>query len=186
MLPVSPERVLPTIQSGLRAFVGMTAWEELARQWVDAPARSEQLGFQPQSVGSHWIRHVQVDVVAINWQTRHILLGECTWTSGPVDRATVAELIEQKTPRVIAAMQISASDWTLRHAIFTRSGATPAAQELLAQHQGLLIDLERIYQDAASLRQTGLWCLRPSPTTWERRCPVGEPVELELVEGGRG
>ncbi len=29
-----PDRVLERIQSGLRAFVGQTAWEELARSWV--------------------------------------------------------------------------------------------------------------------------------------------------------
>jgi AAA+ ATPase superfamily predicted ATPase len=34
-LSYAPERVLPAIQSGLRAFVGATVWEELARQWID-------------------------------------------------------------------------------------------------------------------------------------------------------
>ncbi len=33
-LSYQPDRVLPLIQQGLRAFVGQTAWEELARQWV--------------------------------------------------------------------------------------------------------------------------------------------------------
>ncbi|KAA3664093.1 MAG: hypothetical protein DWQ04_07480 [Chloroflexi bacterium] len=35
--------------------------------------------FVPESVGSHWSRRVQVDVVALNWQTRWFLIGECKW-----------------------------------------------------------------------------------------------------------
>ena len=30
----APERLLPALQSGLRAFVDQTAWEDLARHWV--------------------------------------------------------------------------------------------------------------------------------------------------------
>ncbi|MCG8347508.1 MAG: hypothetical protein MI924_06975 [Chloroflexales bacterium] len=33
-LSYQPDRVLTLIQQGLRAFVGGTAWEELAREWV--------------------------------------------------------------------------------------------------------------------------------------------------------
>lgn len=146
-LSYRPERVLPGIQSGLRAFVGGTAWEKLARQWVDAPGSADQIGFQPQAVGSHWSRKVQVDVVAVNWQTHHLLLGECKWTGDPVDRKVVRELIEQKTPLVLADMKISAGDWTVRHAIFTRSGVTEAAQQELAASNSLLVDLHRLYAD---------------------------------------
>jgi AAA+ ATPase superfamily predicted ATPase len=148
-LSYRPERVLPGIQSGLRAFVGMTAWEELARQWVDAPQRAPALGCTPQVIGSHWSRHVQVDVVAADWQTHTLVLGECKWTGDAVDRTVVRELIETKTPLVLNDMKAAASDWTIRHAIFARAGATEAAQQELAAHGGLLIDLTRLYADLA-------------------------------------
>jgi uncharacterized protein len=148
-LSYRPERVLPGIQSGLRAFVGLSAWEELARQWVDLPQSAAVMGLTPQVIGSHWSRHVQVDVVAIDWQTRTLLLGECKWTGEAVDRKVVRELIATKTPLVLNAMKVDASAWTIRHAIFARAGATEAAQQELVTHNGVLIDLPRLFADLA-------------------------------------
>ena len=71
------EQLLPAIQDNLRAFVGATAFEELCRQWVVGQARAGDFPFAVQEVGSHWSPGVQVDVVAINWPKREVLLGEC-------------------------------------------------------------------------------------------------------------
>jgi hypothetical protein len=141
--------VLPGIQSGLRAFVGLSAWEELARQWVDLPQSAAAMGLTPQAIGSHWSRHVQVDVVAIDWQMRTLLLGECKWTGEAVDCKVVRELIATKTPLVLKDMKVDASAWTIRHAIFARAGATEAAQQELIAHNGALIDLKRLFADLA-------------------------------------
>jgi AAA+ ATPase superfamily predicted ATPase len=66
-LAYRPELILPRIREGLRAFVGMTAFEELSRQWVTEQGRAGKLPQATQAVGSHWSRTVQVDVVAVNW-----------------------------------------------------------------------------------------------------------------------
>ena len=66
-LSYQPERLLPRIREGLRAFVGATAFEELCRQWVAEQGRAGRLPFEVQEVGSHWSREVQVDVVGVNW-----------------------------------------------------------------------------------------------------------------------
>src|SRR5215216_2942866 len=145
-LSYQPERVLPAIQRDLRAFVGATAWEELARQWVVAQRATDVLGFSPEVVGSHWSRTVQIDVVAINWQTHDILLGECKWGAGTVDRATVRELIA-KAPLVLADLPDRGVDWHVHYAIFARAGATPAARQELAAHHGFLVELPQLYQD---------------------------------------
>jgi uncharacterized protein len=146
-LSYQPERVLPAIQSGLRAFVGASIWEELARQWIDAHYSSGVLPFTPEYVGSHWSRRVQIDVVAINWQTRDILLGECKWGTDTVDRKIVRELLDEKTPLVLQDLPDGGAGWHVHYAIFTRAGATDAARRELAAHAGLLIDLERLYAD---------------------------------------
>jgi hypothetical protein len=49
-------------------------------------------------VGSHWATDVQVDVVAIAWKEKCILLGECKWGMEDVERSVVRELVEEKTP----------------------------------------------------------------------------------------
>ena len=62
-----------------RAFVGATAFEDLCREWVRTQVRARRLPLIPQTVGSHWAPDAQVDVVAVNWQDKAILLGECKW-----------------------------------------------------------------------------------------------------------
>lgn len=46
-------------------------------------------------------RRVQVDVAALNRNTRRILSGECKWGSERIDRQVVRELVEDKTPLVL-------------------------------------------------------------------------------------
>lgn len=146
MLSYQPERVLPAIQRDLRAFVGGTAWEELARQWVTAQRSTDGLPFTPEVIGSHWSRTVQIDVVAINWQTHDILLGECKWGADAVDRKVVRELID-KTPLVLADLPNAGANWRVHYALFTRAGATPSAQRELTAHNGIVVDVARLYHD---------------------------------------
>jgi hypothetical protein len=146
ILIYQPERVLPAMVRALRAFVGSTAWEELARQWTRAQRATDALPFTPEVVGSHWNRTVQTDVVAINWQTHDILLGECKWGADAVDRKTVRELIE-KAPLVLADLPNAGANWRVHHALFTRAGATPAAHKELTTHNGIVVDLARLHDD---------------------------------------
>lgn len=148
-LSYRPERVLPGIQHGLRAFVGMTAWEELARQWVDTPQCIAALDFVPQVIGSHWSRQVQVDVVAVDWQNRTLLLGECKWTGEAVDRKVVRELIETKSRLLFADMKVNVTDWRVHYVLFTRAGITESAQQELDTHGGIWVNLDRLYADLA-------------------------------------
>lgn len=149
-LNYQPELVLPGIQQGLRAFVGQTAWEELARAWVRWAGSAGVLPWFPQVIGSHWSRKVQVDVVAINWQTRQILLGECKWGDDAVSRTVVRELLGTKTPLVLAELPQGGQGWSVTHAIFARVGLTEAAAQELAAHQGLAVDLHRLMRDLAN------------------------------------
>jgi AAA+ ATPase superfamily predicted ATPase len=144
-----PDRVLPLIQQGLRAFVGQTAWEELARQWVWRRGMERALPFVPEVIGSHWSRRVQVDVVAINWKARAILLGECKWGDAAVDRQTVRDLIERTVPLTLADLPDGGTGWQVYPALFARAGATSAARETLTTAGGILVDLPRLFTDLA-------------------------------------
>lgn len=142
-----PDRVLAEIQSGLRAFVGQTAWEELARTWVFHQGRQGALSFKPEAIGSHWSRDVQADVVAVSWRERVILVGECKWGADQVNRQVARQLVEQTMPSTVAALPGQGEGWRTIPALFARMGATPEAQVLLHQHGGLLIDLPMLYAD---------------------------------------
>ena len=54
----------------------------------------------PERVGSHWSPEAQIDVVAINWRLKHILLSEARWIWEPVSRRIVRDLVS-KTESVV-------------------------------------------------------------------------------------
>jgi AAA+ ATPase superfamily predicted ATPase len=135
------------ISGEFRAFVGMTAFEELCREWVLTQARAGRLPFLPEVVGSHWAANAQVDVVALNWRERAVLLGECKWGAGPVGRDVIRELVEAKTPRVLAELPEGGTGWRVYHVFFAHAGFTEAARAQAADAQ--LIDLATLDADLA-------------------------------------
>ena len=150
-LAYRPDTVLPSMREGLRAFVGMTAFEELSRQWVTEQGRAGKLPLAVQEVGSHWSRAVQVDVVAVNWAERAILLGECKWGADRLDRAVVRDLLESKTARVLKDLPDEGVGWRVHHAFFARAGFTEEARAVARMAGAQLVDLATLDSD---LRRT--------------------------------
>jgi AAA+ ATPase superfamily predicted ATPase len=149
-LTFDPDRILAQIEEGLRAFVGQTGFEKLSREWVAVQGKRGGLPFEPDVIGSHWSASTQVDVTAINWQEKQILLGECKWGTGGVDRQIVRELIEKKTPKVMAEMPDSGANWQIHYATFSRGGITPAALSRLTEVSGFSVDLKILETGLAS------------------------------------
>ena len=104
-----------------------------------------------QEGGSVWSRAVQVDVVAINWAEQAILLGECKWGTGHVDRAVIRETLESKTPKVLKDLPEGGAGWKVHHAFFARTGFTDAAQAEARSAGALLVDVATLDAD---LRRT--------------------------------
>src|SRR5262245_36166817 len=84
-LAFETDRVAQEIQKGLSSFVGGTAFEELAGQWLLKQGTAGKLPFKPDTVGGHWSPKVQADLVALNARTRDILIAECKWTHARVE-----------------------------------------------------------------------------------------------------
>jgi uncharacterized protein len=126
------------ISGQFRAFVGMTAFEDLCRELVWMKAREGALPLVPEVVGSHWSADVQLYVVAINWHDKTSLLGECKWGVNAVGRAMIRELID-KTPKVIPG-----EEWQVFYTYFARAGFTDAAREEAQNTNTLLVELETL------------------------------------------
>jgi uncharacterized protein len=139
LLVTEPQRVLETVRQNLRAFVGQSAFEELSQEWLRRTGRQGNLPFMPVAVGSHWSRHVQVDVVAVNWTTHELLLGECKWTNAAIDREVVLQLINEKAPKVLKDMDAQSNQWKLYFAFFSRAGFTDAAKVSAQQVNAILV-----------------------------------------------
>jgi len=129
------------VNAQMRAFIGQYAFKDLCREWVLAQARAGRLPFRPQQVGGHWAADAQVDVVAVNWREKAILLGEAKWGTNPVGRSAVRELVE-KAPRVTPK-----PNWRVHYALFARAGFTDAARQEAAAHDALLVDLATLDRD---------------------------------------
>jgi len=129
------------IAEQLRAFIGATTFEELCREWIVTQAQIRQLPFAPEVVGSHWSADAQIDVIAINWREKAILLGECKWGVDPVGRSVIQELFE-KSNKVVPG-----SDWQVSYAFFARAGFTAAARQTAEEAGALLVDLQRLDAD---------------------------------------
>src|SRR5690606_31851942 len=116
------------IAEQLRAFIGMTTFEELCREWVLSQARRGRLPLAVEQVGAHWSSGVQVDIAAMNWREKQLLLGEAKWQTAPLGRRHLRELVDEKTLRVLATLPDEGRDWRIHHVFFARAGFTDAAQ----------------------------------------------------------
>ncbi len=128
------EQALAEITRHMIDFIGTHTWEELCREWVLRAGALGYLPFMPDQVGSAWNRSTQVDVVGINRMHKKLILGECKWTLGAVDRNVIAGLVEEKTARIVP----DESKWHIFFLGFARSGWTSGAlayQEAINRQQ---------------------------------------------------
>lgn len=129
------------IAGQFRAFVGVTAFEDLCREWTLTQARAGTLPFAPELVGSHWATDAQVDVVAINWRDQAVLLGECKWGVEAVGRSVIRELVEK------TSLVVPGDGWRVHYAFLARAGFTDAARAEADSLGALLVDLETLDAD---------------------------------------
>jgi AAA+ ATPase superfamily predicted ATPase len=132
-------RLWEKVSNDFRAFVAGT-FEELCRVWVLSQAQAGALPFVPDVVGSHWAADVQVDVIAINWESKSILLGEAKWGEGLVGREVIRDLAE-KAGRVVPG---GGAGWQIHYAFFARAGFTDAARQEAAWLGAMLLTLEEM------------------------------------------
>jgi AAA+ ATPase superfamily predicted ATPase len=131
-----------SIAGQLEAFVGLTAFEDLCRQWVIVQGDAGKLPFVPERVGAYWDRHAQVDVAAISWAEQALLLGEAKWTAEPVGVGTL-EALRAKEPVIRPG-----PDWAVQYVLFSRNGFTAPLQDRAAQERVRLVALEEIAGEA--------------------------------------
>ncbi len=122
------DQALAEITRHMIDFIGTHTWEELCREWLlRAGAREnvalKQLPFLPDEVSSAWNAAVQIDVAGINTMEKTLILGECKWTTSPVDRDVLARLVEEKVQKIVP----SAGKWRIFFLGFSRSGWTQEA-----------------------------------------------------------
>ena len=139
----SVQSTVAHIRRELRPFVAF-GFEQLCQEWINVQAQLGNLSFDPEQIGSHWSRRVQIDVVAVDFIQKQILLGECKWQDDAVSRATVRELVEEKTSRLFLDLGWNEDDWEVSYVFFSRNGFTAPSAEYASVYEMMLIDLESL------------------------------------------
>jgi len=133
-------QVMLRVREQLDQYVG-PAFEVICHEaiWraqgtLDSPDR---VTFTPSAVGRWWNRQQEIDVVAIGEGAA--LLGECKWSRQAVGVNILDDLKQRAQP--LAEQQ----EWdSVRYALFSRSGFTPALQKRAAGEGVLLVDLPEL------------------------------------------
>ncbi|MCB8943990.1 MAG: ATP-binding protein [Ardenticatenaceae bacterium] len=136
------KQVTSLLYDHLLDFIGTHTFEELCREWVNIKTELGELPFLPERTGSFWSKQAQVDVLAINWRTKDILLGECKWGQKEVGREVIQVLVE-KTEKVLPGQM----KWQVWYTFFARTDFTASAQSLAQEHQALLVTLRQMEAD---------------------------------------
>lgn len=126
--------VLEKIKSEFNQFVSLP-FEEICTQEI-----ARFCPFVPQKVGKWWEKNEEIDIVALNDDTKEILLAECKWTDQAVDVDVFTNLV-RKMPLV---------DWNkgnrkVHYMIFSKSGFTNALKNVKKETESLiLVDLKQL------------------------------------------
>lgn len=139
----SVQSTVAHIRRELRPFVAI-GFEQLCQEWVHVQGHQGKLSFDPEQIGSHWSRRVQIDIVAIDFAQKQILLGECKWQEDSARLSVVRELVEVKTAKLFLDLGWDKDDWQISYAFFSRNRFTEPAAEYGSSHNILLIDLESL------------------------------------------
>ncbi len=119
-------------------FVGKTVFQEQCREWIWKQGGTPELSFLPERVRFHWNEKVPVDITAINWKEKGILLGACRWDNHVVDQSVIRDIVEK------ASLVVPDEEWQAYYIIFSRAGFTAAAR-VEAENAGIwLVDLEML------------------------------------------
>jgi hypothetical protein len=139
----SVQSTVAHIRRELRPFVAI-GFEQLCHAWVNNQAYLGNLPLDPEQIGTHWSKRVQIDVVALDFAKKQIFLGECKWTDDAVGRSLVRELIEEKATKLFRDLDWAVEDWQVSYAFFSRNGFTEAAADYASMADILLVDLDSL------------------------------------------
>lgn len=125
------------ILPGMDSFISLV-FEEICQQFLWRLALTEQLPFQPVTIGKWWEANEEIDLIAIG--TEDALLGECKWSVKPVGTDILANL-ERKSSLIRPEFK------NRRLALFSRSGFTKGLiKDVNERDDVILFDLKDILE----------------------------------------
>lgn len=125
-------RLAKIVRSDFDSYVGSTAYEELARRRIAQLGDDQQLPFEPEYIGRAWSRHVELDVVAVGWKQKCVLIGECKWMNTRITDSVLDSLMEG------AEKLHSLAGFKKSYALFSKAGFSASLEKRASKENVLL------------------------------------------------
>jgi AAA+ ATPase superfamily predicted ATPase len=125
-------RLSEMVRATFDSYVGSTGYEDLARRLIARMGDEHRLPFSPDYVGRAWTRHAEIDVAAVNWKDKSVILGECKWQSGRVTDATLDDLAKR------GEKMANFAGFKKHYALFSKAGFTASLEKRAAREHVLL------------------------------------------------
>lgn len=130
------EKVIKIIKRDIDSYVGR-AYEKVCMEFLIDANRKDLLPFRFPKIGSWWNRKGnEIDIVALNEETREILICECKWTKQKVGLGVVHDLIEKS--------ELVEGNFTKKFALFSKSGFTEKCIKFMDENGIMHYDLNDI------------------------------------------
>lgn len=130
--------VLEEIRRDFSQHVGLT-YEDVCQELLVDFGRRGKIPFPIEKWGRWWSTEAEIDLVALNYSTHEILLGECKWRDKPVNVDILGELREKA----------KFVDWFKgkrkeHYIIFSKSGFVPRLKKLARKEKVILVHGDKI------------------------------------------
>lgn len=151
------------LKEELASFIGKNAFEEICRQWLAEQEERGGLPFPLEDVGQIWggavegepgdpdTGRVQVDVAAVNWKSRSLIIGEVKWTDNNVGADQAEKLLQVTIPKALARFPDGGKGWKVYPYLFAKRGFAKAVHRLAAARGITLVQVGPIEDDLVQI-----------------------------------
>jgi len=132
-----PEYVLSKIESELDQYIG-PVFENICIEFLHRSNDEKELPFVFQNIGSWWNRKGdEIDIVALNDDTKDILIGECKWNNRKMDVNILTKLKDKKS-----LIKWNLNSRTEYYCLFSKSGFSKCLHDAAEDENILLFTLD--------------------------------------------
>lgn len=152
------QEMLEEIERELPQFIEQNTWRELCREWLLRASARQKLPVSVKQVGGEWKRHQAIDVVGLDMENKHLVLGTCIWGEYLADEQSMVQLMKQ-TGSVIS----KGDGWRVYYLGFSARGWAESAHQFATRNHSTgdwqvagirLLNLEEV--DADLIRWPGM------------------------------
>ncbi len=108
-------------------------FENISREIFMSKCRAHEVDFMPSRVGSLWNKHEQIDVSAIDEDTKTVFLGECKYYEKPVPADVYFDLVTK------VSSFLALSSYKTVYGVFSKSGFEQRLYELEKENEKLIL-----------------------------------------------